>query len=620
MATASENEAYATGTTQGKVGLAHAPSGSSSEEYSDAGSGATGHCSPAPQKSRGRPPTTGHYVGLAKAQAELNRLKEAELRRVTEKVAMKTAGWKQVRTAKNPAVPNFEDQLASDINEGIQAQAKEVLKIAQTSKNLGGTYQTAMEEAAISIMECSALLAGLCDSEECRKLKAEYVELKAREAKRNAEIDELRKELSSMKEELKGLRQCAEYEPVLPREALDRGESEQPQKSCRYASSADPNAPLTPGTLELAIRGMRQEMQEMFKSCMEMVARDHSHPAQESVTPTANIVQPTVSTNKRRKKRRARKSLAALEVETAGTERTPPQTLPALGKETWAGVAKRGPTKRGGQNQALRGKTTQTKLAVPRTSAIVIALQPEAVKNGIDYETVVSLAREQVDIDTLDIPYIKYKETATGTRKLEIPGAASGKKADQMAEKLRAFYAKAIGEGMVNVSRPMKRAELRVTGLDESITKEEVAAAVAAKGLCPVDQVKVEDVRRAPYGTNMTWVSCPVTAAKRVTQERRLMFGWLAAQVKLMQPSPPRCFRCLEIGHIKQRCKSAIDRSELCFRCGQDGHKAAQCFSAPHCPMCDSAQKPAEHRLGSRACRVPLLPPPSSGRGDTSRR
>lgn len=173
-----------------------------------------------------------------------------------------------------------------------------------------------------------------------------------------------------------------------------------------------------------------------------------------------------------------------------------------------------------------------------------------------------------------------------------------------------------VGEDMVEVSRPMKRTELRITGLDDSTTSDEVAAAIAAKGGCAIDQVKVGVVRRTPHGTRLVWVRCPISAAKLVTKERWLQLGWIGVRVTLLQPRESRCYPCMEVGHTRQSCKSVVDRSSLCFGYGKNGHKVVECISAPHWPLCAEADKPADHRLGSRACVAPPMPPPISGRGN----
>nr|XP_049695193.1 uncharacterized protein LOC126054291 [Helicoverpa armigera] len=193
---------------------------------------------------------------------------------------------------------------------------------------------------------------------------------------------------------------------------------------------------------------------------------------------------------------------------------------------------------------------------------------------------------------------------------LEVPGAASGPAADALAERLRA----SISADDARVSRPHKCADLRIMGLDDSATAEEVVAAVARTGGCSADEVKAGTIRPDFRGTCTITVSCPVTAAKNIVDGRRLLVGWVSAQVKLLDPRPLRCFRCHVGHHVGVRCTSEVDRSALCFRCGQPGHKAVECSATPHCSACAAAGKSAEHRAGSKTCAPPAKPSKGKGR------
>ncbi|XP_063893191.1 atherin-like [Helicoverpa armigera] len=75
-------------------------------------------------------------------------------------------------------------------------------------------------------------------------------------------------------------------------------------------------------------------------------------------------------------------------------------------------------------------------------------------------------------------------------------------------------------------------------GLDDSATAEEVVAAVARTGGCSADEVKAGTIRPDFRGTCTITVSCPVTAAKNIVDGRRLLVGWVSAQVKLLDPRP----------------------------------------------------------------------------------
>ncbi|XP_026323043.1 uncharacterized protein LOC113232503 [Hyposmocoma kahamanoa] len=152
---------------------------------------------------------------------------------------------------------------------------------------------------------------------------------------------------------------------------------------------------------------------------------------------------------------------------------------------------------------------------------------------------------------------------------------------------------------------PNVKPELRVTGLDDSISANDVTAAVAQAGGCPTGAVSVGDVRLDRRGLGTAWVRCPIAAAKKINQGGRLQVGWVSAQVKVLQQKPMTCYRCLEKGHVRGQCESAVDRSDLCYRCGKPGHKSTGCLAEPHCALCEAAKKPAAHKIGSNICTAP---------------
>ncbi|XP_026327646.1 uncharacterized protein LOC113235939 [Hyposmocoma kahamanoa] len=238
-------------------------------------------------------------------------------------------------------------------------------------------------------------------------------------------------------------------------------------------------------------------------------------------------------------------------------------------------------------------------LATPKSSAVVITLRPEAVaEKGATYKGVLEAVTAAVDLGSLGIPHVRVRNTQTGARMVEVPGATSAEKVDTLAAKLE----EVIG-GLAVVTRPTKTADLRVTGLDESVTPEKIRAVVAAKGQCPQSTVSVGAVRLAPNGRGSALVRCPVTAAQRVTAAGRLLVGWSSAGVHVMEPRPMRCFKCMGIGHTRALCPSSEDRSGLCFRCGQAGHTASGCTATPRCSVCTAARRPADHVMGGAIVR-----------------
>lgn len=278
---------------------------------------------------------------------------------------------------------------------------------------------------------------------------------------------------------------------------------------------------------------------------------------------------------------------------------------PTSMEESWTVVASKGSKRRAAQGIAPPqplGKAKAEKLRAPRSAAVVLTLQPEAVERGVTYRDVIAEARTKVKLTEMDIPGgLRFRRAATGACILEVPGASSGDKADKLAEAIQ----QQVGMETVRVSRPSKSVDIRITGLDESVSPEEVVAAVASTGECAVDMVKAGEIRQGFSGLGTVLVRCPVLAAKKIVARGRLLVGWVSAQVRLLEQRPLRCFRCFRNGHVSAQCQAETDRSKSCFNCCEEGHKAAQCAAPPHCAECAASGKSSFHRISSKACTTP---------------
>ncbi|CAH0397206.1 unnamed protein product [Chilo suppressalis] len=89
-------------------------------------------------------------------------------------------------------------------------------------------------------------------------------------------------------------------------------------------------------------------------------------------------------------------------------------------------------------------------------------------------------------------------------------------------------------EGLVEVCRPEKLADLRITGLDESVTTEELLQAVAKKGGCRPCKVEIGKILPGPGATGFAKVRCSVDAAKKVAEGDRLKVGWSLARLTVL--------------------------------------------------------------------------------------
>ncbi|XP_047532118.1 uncharacterized protein LOC125067503 [Vanessa atalanta] len=303
---------------------------------------------------------------------------------------------------------------------------------------------------------------------------------------------------------------------------------------------------------------------------------------------------------------------AALAAQTKPTACLPSAPAPATSQTppnqetSWSTVVKKG--RKGSKTTSSDAKTlpktpqpAKSKLATPRSAAIVLTLQPEAVGKGVTYAQVLERAEQSVKLQDLRISGgLKVRRTATGARALELP-KAQAEQADRLAAKLRTVL-----DGVADVVRPVKKADLKVTGLDDSVTLEKLAAAIARAGDCSSEAVKCGVMQRGPGYMGMVRVTCPLTAAKKLAAAGRLLVGWSSAKVAVVEQRPMRCYKCMGLGHTRALCPSKAERGGLCYRCGSDGHKSAECTAKMRCAVCAKAGKPSGHLMGARDCNPPI--------------
>ncbi|XP_041630601.2 uncharacterized protein [Drosophila kikkawai] len=146
-----------------------------------------------------------------------------------------------------------------------------------------------------------------------------------------------------------------------------------------------------------------------------------------------------------------------------------------------------------------------------------------------------------------------------------------------------------------------------IRDLDELVTREELAAELASQANCPPGAVTIKSIRSLASGGQVAMFSVPETMAGSIDSLGRVKVGWTRCRIKMIE-SRPRCFRCMETGHIAARCTSTSDRSSSCFRCGQEGHKIAACKNSPRCFSCAESNRSdtnhqAAHDLLSQSIR-----------------
>ncbi|EFN86508.1 Gag-Pol polyprotein, partial [Harpegnathos saltator] len=82
--------------------------------------------------------------------------------------------------------------------------------------------------------------------------------------------------------------------------------------------------------------------------------------------------------------------------------------------------------------------------------------------------------------------------------------------------------------------------------------------------------------------------------AANVAAAERVLIGWTRVGMVALPARTKLCYRCLEPGHVRERCDSATDLNGLCYRCGNPGHRARGCQGAARCPVCAETGRPSD--------------------------
>lgn len=79
-------------------------------------------------------------------------------------------------------------------------------------------------------------------------------------------------------------------------------------------------------------------------------------------------------------------------------------------------------------------------------------------------------------------------------------------------------------------------AEITLIGLDASVTREEVKAALAREGGCSSDDIVVGPISNSPRGIGYAWAKCPLTEANVLDDKKRIQGGWSSVRINCYSP------------------------------------------------------------------------------------
>lgn len=245
----------------------------------------------------------------------------------------------------------------------------------------------------------------------------------------------------------------------------------------------------------------------------------------------------------------------------------------------------------------------------PKHAAVTIT----ARKEGFSYADAMREARAKISLADLDITDTKVRRAINGGLLIEIEGEEGQAKADRLVIKL-----KEVLQESATVVSPRKYAEVRVIGLDDSVTGEELVHVLAIAGECEEEEVRTGPIRMARNGLGSAWARLPMGAAAKACVTGKIKIGWTVARIEVLMARPLQCHRCLHYGHVKYTCKSVTNREGACYNCGELGHQVRNCTAQSCCVVCKDMGRGHKHRLGGPMCGARTEQ--EQGRGQERRR
>lgn len=580
------------------------------------------------KRGRGRPPTTGAYIGYGKAREdrEKQRLDIAEdiSAREIEDLARELTGGDKGLKLPEKLRGNDDDPSAPGLIE-VGKQAVNVFEVMlDKSKRLKGTVKGEMKRACVLMGEVLNRIGTLTISEEARIL--------------HRENDSLKNEIRIMRERTekieKDLEEC--------RYQLIRSTAETTSTS-QDGKKNNLDADRFRAEILASVRNMMDANTESILSRLPPLAPEANlrtpYAADErwelSTTlvspPTGHILNDIVEgkKNKRNKKKAKNNTDEDQPIINQKDESAHPaasMVTVANEDEGWNTAVKKGAKRReakrlkevratgapktrseatGSSKNAQEGKakvrTRHYKLRERKTAAVVIDIIRSEQEKGVSFADILKQAKSAVNLKEIGIEKgLSFRWAVTGALVLELPQEAGAVE----AQKLELALKQKLPDS-VRVTRPIKKAEIRIWGMDDSVSREEIAAAAAEATGFSADDFSVGALRKDRMGMLASLVRCPVQAAKVLVERNRLCVGWSSAKIYALESRPLRCYHCMELGHTSKMCKNT-DRTNQCFRCGKDGHIASDCNAKPHCTVCAAAGKSADHTMGGKICRPPL--------------
>ncbi|XP_041974097.1 uncharacterized protein LOC121729602 [Aricia agestis] len=518
--------------------------------------------------------TRGSTSRISAARQELRErtkeAKEADFLASLEKKSFR----KEVTVLDNPTPPgpldlDVEVMGPEDLLRAGESNLQEILAIANKSTNLKGGYANKIKRATSTLRVVLDALGARTEAEETRRLKADNNRLQRELANLREEVRAYKREFEESRTEAakaKSSPMSSEQLGILEKNIARLVGSLVDRRLAGLEERLPPLAPIRPPLAADKKRAAQaQEKRAVNPVPVASQARDAS-PVM-PLTATRRVVledfpalpvrpevrsAPAPAKPKKGKAKGSKKSksgepmdaspsaLSESAVASAGVSKeTPAAKASEQPAAVWTEVVRRKAPKKKAP-EPIKPAAKKPKVVMPRSTAVVVKLKPEAVSNGLTYSSVLQKAELSINLGDLGIGPLRIRQAATGARVIEIPGSNSHDKADTLAARLSEVLA-----NEVDVSRPVKCADFKITGLSDAATAESVKTAIAREGGCSPAQIWVGEIQRGLVGTGFARMSCPVTAAKKLVSLGSIAVGWSKVSLHLVNACPKHCFRCL---------------------------------------------------------------------------
>ncbi|XP_070851452.1 uncharacterized protein [Drosophila suzukii] len=223
----------------------------------------------------------------------------------------------------------------------------------------------------------------------------------------------------------------------------------------------------------------------------------------------------------------------------------------------------RGKTAAGGSAGKDDGKdaTTAWRKAAPKKRARK-PHRPDALiveANGKTYSEVLAMVTRRDDgkLQSLSTRLNKVRRTANGNLLLEL-----NRSKDTSTEEIKESLEAVLGEATAAraLSENARTRTVVISDLDPLVEAVDVTKALVDQFAVNAESVKLRSLRPSHRDTQTAVVGLPSRDAEAVLCKGKIKLGWSICKVK-ERDSQPRCYKCLEIGHIAIKCHTKVDRS-----------------------------------------------------------